>query len=628
MAPKGKTMKTVVELAGAIDPSLGRSVNEASDLLGKIDLKAAAIGATFIAAGVMAVKGISDITKELWKLGEEFGDTFDNIRIQTGATGEALEALKDDFKAVYTSVPADMDKVGTVIADFNTKLDLSGDVLQNVSEKALLVSDLMKEDVTAVVDESSKAFKQWNIDAEDMGGQMDYIFKVSQSTGAGFTDLLGKMQQYGPQLQGMGYGFQTAATLMGQLEKEGVNTDEILGALKKSTAAFAKENLSAGDGLAIYYAKIKKARTETEAINIAAKVFGTKAGSSMARAIREGSLNIQDLTKSLQESGETIKDAAWDIYDAPEKWKLFQNKMQVMFEPIATVISEGLGDLMDSVAPAFAEIMPVWEDFLKNAAPVIKSVIDGLGKELAKIMPPLLKLGTEILPLLVATGKLLGPVFAFFGGVLTGIIEEALNAFTPLITNIIDILTNLIDFVRNVFSGEWSAAWDNIKDIFSNLGLGILNTFGAIINSISGMINSFINGINTGLPEWMNIPKIPMIDFNPEMPKLAAGGWTDGPSIAGEAGREAVISFDPAYREKNLSLWEQAGQLLGADNSVSTSYDLGGFTFSPQLIIEGDVSPQSIIEKLKECESDFVDLIMEWLRSKGVNFDGGDSLIY
>ena len=126
----------------------------------------------------------------------------------------------------------------------------------------------------------------------------------------------------------------------------------------------------------------------------------------------------------------------------------------------------------------------------------------------------------------------------------------------------------------------------------------------------------------------MNIPKIPMIDFNPEMPKLAAGGWTDGPSIAGEAGREAVISFDPAYREKNLSLWEQAGQLLGADNSVSTSYDLGGFTFSPQLIIEGDVSPQSIIEKLKECESDFVDLIMEWLRSKGVNFDGGDSLIY
>lgn len=628
MAPKGKTMKTIVELAGAIDPSLGRSAKEAADLLGKIDLKAAALGATFVAVGVMAVKGIADITKELWTLGEEFGDTFDNIRIQTGATGEALETLKDDFKAVYTSVPAEMDKVGTAIADYNTKLNLTGEELQEVSERALLVSDLLKEDVTTVVDASSKAFQQWNIDAEDMGGQMDYIFKVSQSTGAGFTNLLGKMQQYGPQLQSMGYSFQTAATLMGQLEKQSVNTDEILGAMKKSMSAFSKENLSASDGLAIYYTRIKKARTETEAINIAAKVFGTKSGSTMARAIREGSLNIQDLTKSLQENGETISGAAWEIYDAPEKWKLATNKMQVMFEPLATVISEGLGDLMDAVAPVFAEIMPVWEEFFKDAAPVIRDVINGIGKELAKIMPPLLKLGAQILPLIVATAKLLGPVFAFFGGVLSGVVTEALNAFSPLITNIIEALTSVINFIRHIFSGEWQAAWDDIKNIFENIIRGIANTFGAIINSISGLINSFINGINVGLPDWMNIPKIPMINFNPEMPQLATGGWTDGPSIAGEKGKEAVISFDPAYRSNNISLWEQAGQLLGVGENVNTTYDLGGFTFSPQLIIDGDVSPETIIQKLKECESEFVDMIMEWLESKGVKLNGGDNFVY
>lgn len=628
MAPKGKLMKTVVELSGAVDPSLGKSVKDAVDLLGKIDLKAAAIGATFVALGVAAVKGISDITKELWTLGEEFGDTFDNIRIQTGATGEALNALKEDFKAVYTTVPADMDKVGTAIADYNTKLNLTGEELQDLSEQALLVSDLMKEDITTVVGESSKAFQQWNIDASDMGAQMDYIFKVSQSTGAGFTSLLGNLQKFGPQLQGMGYNFQTAATLMGQLEKEGVNTDEILAAMKKSTAAFAKENLSAGDGLAIYSARIKKARTETEAINIAAEVFGTKAGSSMARAIREGSLNIQELTQSLQESQESISGAAWEIYDAPEKWKLFINNMQVLLEPIATVLSEGLGDIMDAAAPALAEIMPDLKAFIAEAAPALKGMIDGFAKELSKMLPPLVKLAKDILPLILSTAKLLGPVFSFWGGVLSGVVTESLKAFGPLLTNILEILTSIIDFIRHVFSGEWQAAWEDIKNIFLNVIRGILNTFGALINSISGLINSFINGINTGLPDWMNIPKIPMIDFNPELPQLATGGWATEPSICGEKGTEAVISFDPAYRSSNLALWEEAGELLGAGDSVSTTYDLGGFTFNPQLVIEGDVSPEAILEKLKECESDFIDLIVEWLRAKGVKLDGTDNLVY
>ena len=68
--------------------------------------------------------------------------------------------------------------------------------------------------------------------------------------------------------------------------------------------------------------------------------------------------------------------------------------------------------------------------------------------------------------------------------------------------------------------------------------------------------------------------------------------------------------------------------MLGAGESLSTTYDLGGFTFSPQLMIEGDVSPEAILEKLKECESDFIDLIIEWLRSKGVKLDDTDNLVF
>ena len=43
----------------------------------------------------------------------------------------------------------------------------------------------------------------------------------------GFPDLMADMQKFGPQLQEMGYSFETASALMGQLDKAGVNTDDI-----------------------------------------------------------------------------------------------------------------------------------------------------------------------------------------------------------------------------------------------------------------------------------------------------------------------------------------------------------------------------------------------------------------
>ena len=37
----------------------------------------------------------------------------------------------------------------------------------------------------------------------------------------------------------------------------------------------------------------------------------------------------------------------------------------------------------------------------------------------------------------------------------------------------------------------------------------------------------------------------------------AKGGFTDGVSIAGEAGTEAVISFDPSVRSANIANWHK-----------------------------------------------------------------------
>ena len=64
-----------------------------------------------------------------------------------------------------------MEDASSAIADYNTRLGLTGENLQGVSKQALQVSDLLGEDLSGVIEGSSQAFQQWNIDADGMEGQ-------------------------------------------------------------------------------------------------------------------------------------------------------------------------------------------------------------------------------------------------------------------------------------------------------------------------------------------------------------------------------------------------------------------------------------------------------------------------
>lgn len=100
---------------------------------------------------------------------------------------------------------------------------------------------------------------------------------------------------------------------------------------------------------------------------------------------------------------------------------------------------------------------------------------------------------------------------------------------------------------------------------------------------------------------------------------LKYGGFTNGPSIAGEAGTEAVISFQSAARAQNIATWEQAGRMLGVldtlDNGKTVELqdvdtgggDTGGgsFTFAPNIIIQGNADKDVLDEALRRAKEEF-----------------------
>ena len=682
----GKTMQAVINLAGSIDPSLGKAIEQAQKKISGLNVKALAVGAAVGGIAVATGKAVVEAGKYMKDLGASFDDAADAIRIGTGATGDALDGLLDDFDAVYKSVPTTMEDASKAIADYNTRLGLTGPQLQEISKQAIQVSDMLGDDLGSVIEESSQAFQQWNIDADDMGGAMDYIFKVSQSTGMGFTDLMADMQKFGPQLQEMGYSFETASALMGQLDKAGVNTDEVLGAMKKSVATLAKEGISASDGLAMYYEKIKNAGTAAEAASIASEIFGTRAGSTMAAAIRDGTLAVADLTAELQENGETIAGAADDTYDFAERLQVMKQGLEVALKPMANTVFDGLNKFMPTLQKLMEAIAPVITETLNACMPFVQDFLVGMGDTLKKVMPMVTELAAGILPLLAQlvgsflpplldlAQQLLPPLMQIVQAILppiASILATVLPMLTQIISTVLPVLANLIAALLPVITPLLEVALQIVNSVIMPLLPPLMQLVEALLPPVVSLLNAImpllspllailepIASVLGTIVGWVSkivsfgsgvISKIAGLfggggGGSASVSGYATGGFTRGPSIAGEDPRyptEAVISFNPAYRSQNLSYWAEAGRMLGASDGESdyellsggsgtaVVYDLSGLSFSPQIKIEGDTDEDALIRKLRDLEPEFIDFILEALsRREGGTYVTADSRLY
>ena len=260
-------------------------------------------------------------------------------------------------------------------------------------------------------------------------------------------------------------------------------------------------------------------------------------------------------------------------------------------------------------------VVPVILQTITAAAPSIASIISGVGSvvmtvaqiigEAIQFLMPIIQ---TVITVLMHIGQVVVPAVLAAIGVFAEGISSAINGVKT-------IFEGVINFITGVFSGNWRMAWEGVKSIF----VGIFDTLGALfktpINAVIALINKAIAGINSlgiTIPDWVPLLGGKSFSINiPEIPMLARGGFTNGASIAGEAGTEAVISFQRAARRDNLDIWAKAGQMLGvkpvelAEIDGGSSGGGGGMTFAPVINIQGSADRGMVEEALAEAQARF-----------------------
>ena len=195
-----------------------------------------------------------------------------------------------------------------------------------------------------------------------------------------------------------------------------------------------------------------------------------------------------------------------------------------------------------------------FRNIVNNAFNAIKNIISSVSATVSNVIASL----SEKFPVL-------GVIFQTVQAMVTPYIDGIKNA----ISSVKNVFTSLIDFVKNVFTGNWAGAWENIKNIFGNAFNALKGLAKAPLNAVISLVNSAIGGLNklhVSIPDW--VPGFGGKEFGiniPQIPMLATGGIATQPSICGEGGYpEYVISTDPKYREQNQKTVFEAANAIGA----------------------------------------------------------------
>lgn len=196
-------------------------------------------------------------------------------------------------------------------------------------------------------------------------------------------------------------------------------------------------------------------------------------------------------------------------------------------------------------------------NFIKNIFQRIGISGDSLKKKLAPIGQKFSAIGEHIQgfwkvvsPLLSKIGEAVHAVFSVAIGAAIDFAIGSFNALfdgiTTMISGLLTAFDGILTFITGVFTGNWSKAWEGVKNIFGDIFEGLGGMLKMPINGVISMINGAIAGINSisvDIPDW--VPGIGGEKFGiniPQLPMLARGtdNWKGGLAQISEKGGEIV----------------------------------------------------------------------------------------
>ena len=621
---KNKILQAVVDVAGSIDPSLGKMMDGVTKLLEGINLKALAVAGAVGGIAVATGKAVLAAGSYLSDLGQEYNTAINDLSASTGATGEELQELGDIVKNVYKSgMGESLADVSNGLATVEKISDLAGDQLESATQSAFLLSDSFEFEIGESTRAASALMENFGLDADQAYG----MIAIGAQNGADKNgDLLDTLNEYSGQYAALGL---TADQFMGSLISGAdaglFSIDKVGDAVKEfnirakdesdsSAQAFQSLGFNADDMFASFAAGGDKAQTaffETvNALNdlddpLKKNQIGVALFGSQFEDLEAGVLPVLGSIETAAYDGaaalQQINDVKYN--DLGSAFEAVKRSAEVALLPMASMIANTLTSLAPILSETFEAISPVITDTLNACMPFIEEFLVGMGDTLKAVIPMIAQLAAELLPVLTQLMSTLLPplldliqqllppfmqivqavlpplasILATILPILTQIaaavlpvLAQMINSLMPAVTPLLDILAQILNSVITPLLEPLSSLAQALLPAITHgleISAPVLELIGSLLSTVVGWIAKVVEWVASGLG-WVVDLFTGKAKAGVAPEGYAAGGFTSGLSYAGEDPRyptEAVISFNPAYRRQNLGYWERAGRMLGVE---------------------------------------------------------------
>ena len=428
----------------------------------------------------------------------------DIVKTKTGAVGQALKDMQDAANDIATTIPTDFETAGSAIGEVNTRFGLTGDALKDLSQQFVEFASVNDTDVSTSIDNVSSVLNAFGMDTSQAGGMLDVLNSVGQATGLSMDTLSTDLSQNAAQLKSMGLNATQSAQFLGNVEMSGLDVSTAMAGMKKAMKNAAADGKTLDQALSEFSDTMHSNKSDTEKLQAAYDLFGSKAGASIFNAMQTGKLSLDGFSSDMSSFQGNVEQTFNDTLDPIDKFKTTMNQLKVTGAEVGNSLATVLAPMLEQAAAALKKFSDFW---------------NGLPEPMQQFIIKAALVAAAVGPILVGVGKVIstfgtitsgiGTLMNTIGGLSTGLSVFSSVSLLPMIGIIAGVVAAIVVVVEIIKHWgqitEWfKGVWDKVCSGVKTVGQGLATFFTGLWNGIKTGTETAWNGIKTGVSTVWN----------------------------------------------------------------------------------------------------------------------------
>lgn len=381
------------------------------------------VTAPIVGVGALAIKSFKDVDAGM-----------DIVQRKTGATGAEFESMRGIVEEIATTIPTDFETIGNAVGETNTRFHATGQELQSLSSDFIKFAEVNQTDVVGTIDNAQKALSAFGLGSESASHLLDTLNATGQKTGASMDSLLSGLIQNGTAFQEMGLSIDQAVVLMGQMETSGANAETVMQGLRKALKNATEDGIPLNQALSDLQTTILGEKDGVDGLTAAYDMFG-KSGDQIYAAVKNGTLDFQQLGSTVEDVGGSVSNVFEATKDPMDDWATSMNAAKIAGADLGSAIQtsaapvlQELVGILKEITAGFRALTPEEQQAIVKAAAVVAAIgpIIAVGGKLFSGISALIK----IIPVM---GGAMEAVGALVTGTLVPAISGLIAAAAPIL---------------------------------------------------------------------------------------------------------------------------------------------------------------------------------------------------